>query len=82
MDQKSSQPSITSSPSIHWMGALWSMWKKNIDQVKLLWDSWKFWGTEVHSNLLPEFNLPATEMIFSEAPVGYHESWKNNKDNS
>ena len=29
-------------------------------------------GTKVHSNPLPEYNLPVTEMFFSEAPVGSH----------
>ena len=58
------------------------MQKKNIGQVKLFWDSWKIWGAKVHSNLLPECNLPATEIFFSEAPVGYHGCWKINKENS
>ena len=35
-----------------------------------------------HSMPLPECNLPATEILFSEAPMGYHISCKNNKENS
>ena len=64
------------------MGTSSSMRKKNIGQVSLLWDSCKMWGSKVHSNLLLESNLPATEKFFSEAPVGYHGCWQNNKENS
>ena len=38
------------------------MLKKDIGQVKLFWDYCKIWGKKVHSNLLPESNLPATEI--------------------
>ena len=61
------------------MGDLSSAQKKNIGQVKLFRYSRKIWGTKVHSNLLTEGNLPAIEMLFSEAPVGYHRCCKNNK---
>ena len=30
---------------------------------------------------LPEYNLPDTEMFFSEEPVEYHSCWKDNKEN-
>ena len=63
------------------MGYLWTMWKKNIDQAKLLWDSWNVWGTKFNSMPLPECNIPATEMLFSEAPMVSRNSYKNNKEN-
>ena len=40
------------------------------------------WGAKVHSTLLLESNLPATEKFLSEAPVRYHRCCKNKKDNS
>ena len=76
------QPSIGSMPGIHWMGDSWSLRKKDIDQVKILWASWRIWGTKVHFMVHPNFIIPNTEIFFSEAPVGSHRSWKNEKANS
>ena len=42
----------------------------------------KFGVIKVHSNLLPECNLTATERFFYEAPVESHGCWQNNKYNS
>ena len=42
----------------------------------------EMWGTKVHYNLLPEYNLPDNDMFFSEAYLGTHGCCKNNKENS
>ena len=78
MGQISYPYSISSTPIIHLLGAPQILWKKDIDQVKVFWASWWIWGTKVQSMPHHEFNVLADEILFFEAPVGYHSIWKNN----
>ena len=66
MGQKFYQPFFGSRPNIHIMVDLSIMQKKKIGQVNIFQHSCKIWVTKVHSNLIPEFNFPITEMFFSE----------------
>ena len=82
MGHITSPPSIGSTSGIKLLGDLWSLLKKDIDQVNLFWSSWIFWDTKVHSMAHPEYNIIVTEMLFSEAAVGPHRSWQNNQKKS